>query len=75
MALYPQCWDISVFLLYQRLAVPLKVNEAPPQTSAEISVSFIVGRSSVQKQSIIYWLLTTTTITIPYMGIFHDIFS
>ena len=37
MALRPQCWDISVFLLCQKLAVPLKFSEAPPQSPAEAS--------------------------------------
>ena len=50
MAFYPQCWDISVFLLYQRLAVPLKVNGAPPQSSAEI----YVDRGGPQFQSLCY---------------------
>ena len=42
MALHPQCWDISVFLLCQKLAVPLVVGEAPPQSPAEAS-AYLMG--------------------------------
>ena len=35
MAIHPQCWDISVFLLYQKLTEPLKVSGAPPQNLTE----------------------------------------
>ena len=42
MALHPQYWDISVSLLCQKLAVPLIVGEAPPQSSAEAS-AYLMG--------------------------------
>ena len=35
MALHPQYWDISVFLLCQMLAMPLIFGGAPPQSPAE----------------------------------------
>ena len=42
MVLHPRCWDISVFLLCQKLVVPLIVGEAPPQSPVEAS-AYLMG--------------------------------
>ena len=43
MAIHPQCWDISVFLLYQKLAEPLIVGEAPPHAKSCRSYCLLDG--------------------------------
>ena len=44
MALHPQYWDKSVFLLCQMLAMPLKVGGAPPQSPVE-AFAYLMGEA------------------------------